>query len=231
MIKIVNYLPLPIDDYVSTNNVKFYFDYQDGSYGYNTSSTRGADTFSPFKKTLNFGVIAAGVNTLSELRTCIDYKNIYFVYGGYTPNFSTPSIPNYQVNYINGIVYASNWSMKCYKAENIPAYSKLVATTSGAAGISIIGINNDCEILVCGFNSASITTNKKYSIVYIIFGGYGPNMGSPSVSGSTVNTIAATSYDNNSYCMRLYSALNVETGATITANANSAAGVTIIGVY
>ena len=37
------------DDYVSTNNVKFYFDYQNGEYGYNTSSTRGADTFSPFK--------------------------------------------------------------------------------------------------------------------------------------------------------------------------------------
>ena len=37
------------DDYVSTNNVKFYFDYQNGVYGYNTSSSRGADTFSPFK--------------------------------------------------------------------------------------------------------------------------------------------------------------------------------------
>ena len=37
------------DDYVSTNNVKFYFDYQDGEYGYNTSPLRGADTFSPFK--------------------------------------------------------------------------------------------------------------------------------------------------------------------------------------
>lgn len=39
------------DDYVSTNNVKFYFDYQNGKYGWNSSSLRGADTFSPFRIT------------------------------------------------------------------------------------------------------------------------------------------------------------------------------------
>ena len=44
---------ITIDDYVSTNNVKFYFDYQNGEYGYNTSPLRGADTFSPFKKSLS----------------------------------------------------------------------------------------------------------------------------------------------------------------------------------
>lgn len=31
------------------NNNQFYFDYQNGEYGYNTSPTRGADTFHPFK--------------------------------------------------------------------------------------------------------------------------------------------------------------------------------------
>ena len=36
------------DGYLKTNNKYFYFDYQGGKYGYNTSSSRGADTFSPF---------------------------------------------------------------------------------------------------------------------------------------------------------------------------------------
>ena len=45
------------DDFVQTtngrlaaNNVGFYFDYKDGEYGWNSSSARGADTFTPFKQ-------------------------------------------------------------------------------------------------------------------------------------------------------------------------------------
>lgn len=42
------------DDKVSSsqliaNDKSFYFDYQDGKYGWNSSSSRGADTFLPFK--------------------------------------------------------------------------------------------------------------------------------------------------------------------------------------
>ena len=33
---------------LSANGIRFYFDYQDGQYGYNTDPARGADTFSPF---------------------------------------------------------------------------------------------------------------------------------------------------------------------------------------
>lgn len=33
---------------LTANGTKFYFDYQNGKYGYNTSSARGASTFSPF---------------------------------------------------------------------------------------------------------------------------------------------------------------------------------------
>lgn len=35
---------------LSANNNKFYFDYQNGKYGYNTDPSRGAGTFSPFSK-------------------------------------------------------------------------------------------------------------------------------------------------------------------------------------
>ena len=41
-------------------NQYFYFDYHDGSYGYNTSSSRGADTFFPFNKEAQFTIFDYG---------------------------------------------------------------------------------------------------------------------------------------------------------------------------
>ena len=38
---------------MTANNNKFYFDYQNGQYGYNTDPARGADTFSPFRPGFN----------------------------------------------------------------------------------------------------------------------------------------------------------------------------------
>ena len=37
---------------LTANSKQFYFDYKDGKYGFNTSSTRGADTFVPFSSSL-----------------------------------------------------------------------------------------------------------------------------------------------------------------------------------
>ena len=42
------------DDCCKVGNQYFYFDYHDGSYGYNTSSSRGADTFFPFNQGTTF---------------------------------------------------------------------------------------------------------------------------------------------------------------------------------
>ena len=43
---------------LTANDNQFYFDYQDGKYGYNTDPNRGADTFSPFSNGgLNYGII------------------------------------------------------------------------------------------------------------------------------------------------------------------------------
>lgn len=38
-----------IQNELTANNTKLYFDYKDGKYGYNTDPKRGADTFNPFK--------------------------------------------------------------------------------------------------------------------------------------------------------------------------------------
>lgn len=43
------YFPFALlDNSLIANSTQFYFDYQDGKYGYNTDPNRGADTFSPF---------------------------------------------------------------------------------------------------------------------------------------------------------------------------------------
>lgn len=38
---------------LTANSNQFYFDYQDGKYGFNTDPNRGADTFSPFSSGVN----------------------------------------------------------------------------------------------------------------------------------------------------------------------------------
>lgn len=42
-----------VNSSLTANNNQFYFDYQDGKYGFNTNPNRGADTFSPFKSPTN----------------------------------------------------------------------------------------------------------------------------------------------------------------------------------
>ena len=42
------YLIIPIKSALTANSKQFYFDYQNGKYGYNTDPSRGAGTFSPF---------------------------------------------------------------------------------------------------------------------------------------------------------------------------------------
>ena len=37
-----------LEDELTANGIRIYLDYKDGKYGYNTSASRGADTFSPF---------------------------------------------------------------------------------------------------------------------------------------------------------------------------------------
>lgn len=48
-IKCVNQL----NSSLTANSNQFYFDYQDGKYGFNTDPNRGADTFFPFKNSAN----------------------------------------------------------------------------------------------------------------------------------------------------------------------------------
>lgn len=50
-----NQLDTKLTNQLSVNNNEFYFDYQNGKYGYNTDPNRGADTFNPFNQGWNTG--------------------------------------------------------------------------------------------------------------------------------------------------------------------------------
>lgn len=61
-----------MQDELTVNGNRFYFDYHDGKYGYNTSPSRGADTFVPFKQATHFNLgsvsqVPSGTNLTTKL--------------------------------------------------------------------------------------------------------------------------------------------------------------------
>ena len=69
------------------NSKHFYFDYKDGKYGYNTDSSRGADTFVPFKSgaeihySKHTSVTSITIPTTEKAKFIAIYAEIY-TYGG-----------------------------------------------------------------------------------------------------------------------------------------------------
>ncbi len=57
-----------LNNQLSINGNKFYFDYQNGKYGCNTSANRGADTFIPFNdiEPIYDAIVARGVTPASD---------------------------------------------------------------------------------------------------------------------------------------------------------------------
>lgn len=57
-----------LNNQLSVSGNKFYFDYQNGKYGYNTEANRGADTFHPFSDMTEIynAVVSKGVTPASD---------------------------------------------------------------------------------------------------------------------------------------------------------------------
>ena len=53
-----------LDSSLTANENKFYFDYKDGKYGFNTDPNRGADTFNPFSGEPEY--VQTGLSTYSS---------------------------------------------------------------------------------------------------------------------------------------------------------------------
>jgi hypothetical protein len=73
-----NQLDSKLNNQLSANNNEFYFDYQNGKYGYNTDPNRGADSFRPFSSgPVNSNYTRINTTTISE-------KGMYFIYASYS---------------------------------------------------------------------------------------------------------------------------------------------------
>lgn len=125
-----------LQDEFTANNKRIYLDYKNGKYGYNTSASRGADTFHPFKEP-NVGTYTfpAGIGATVDLGedNTIRYANANNVYNtGYgngvndadnranpssfnyqsgvsaADNRANPSSVNYQSGYSQGVTNADN---------------------------------------------------------------------------------------------------------------------------
>lgn len=70
---------LRINSSLKANNNQIYMDYHDGKYGINTSSSRGADTFIPFKSDLKrFYTTITGTSALTQYTVGFNPKIILF---------------------------------------------------------------------------------------------------------------------------------------------------------
>ena len=76
---------------LSANNNHFYFDYKNGKYGYNTDSSRGADTFHPFK---DMAIINKQMTYVNVKKWTVDISNEY---------------PEYSKLTIDNICVQTNW--------------------------------------------------------------------------------------------------------------------------
>lgn len=87
---------------LTINSNQFYFDYQDGKYGFNTDPNRGADTFNPFSRSGELDTYAVNGNIVTytfknllagQRYRIILYKSVASMYGGST---SATGISNVQ---------------------------------------------------------------------------------------------------------------------------------------
>lgn len=87
----------------------FYFDSHDGKYGYNTSPTRGADTFVPFKdyQILFMGHYTGSFSGKDDTVTCNVDGKLYYAFAGYTTSYAQL--------WVNGVAQTST---AAYKNEN-----------------------------------------------------------------------------------------------------------------
>ena len=98
----------------------FYFDYQNGKYGYNTEANRGADTFHPFSDMTEIynAVVAKGVTPASDspedIATAIsqiitDVKHSVHVRWWYRGDNNGPTF-GYEATVDGARVGGSDWS-------------------------------------------------------------------------------------------------------------------------
>ena len=119
---------------MTANGNRLYMDYKDGKYGYNTSPTRGADTFVPFKRSTHYrlgttGQVPSGTNLTNTLTNL-----------GIDPNSLTSANFIYQATSVNASVHQETgaavygWGSKPLSMSYNPTTHVLTYTTGASDG-------------------------------------------------------------------------------------------------
>ena len=81
----------PLNSSLTANSNQFYFDYQDGKYGFNTDPNRGADTFNPFKGRTN-GTVTLSIPWNTSLNGSGTIKIIIQIKNGVVTSVTNPGL-------------------------------------------------------------------------------------------------------------------------------------------
>lgn len=89
-----------LDGRLTANGNKFYFDFKNGKYGYNTDPGRGADTFSPFREEIILGerLIRSGLTATTTINMA-----------DYCEDISKVTIDNFLFTITNINAYCWSW--------------------------------------------------------------------------------------------------------------------------
>ena len=137
-----------VNSSLKANNNQIYMDYHDGKYGINTSSSRGADTFIPFKSDLKrFYTTITGTSALTQYTVGFKPKIILFCVAAENRN---------SVAIYDGI------TNKCYYNGYFDTPYEIGSWVQGAYRIA--------EINDTGFKAEFLGSWSGYPVVILAFG-------------------------------------------------------------
>ncbi len=149
-----------VNNSLTANSTQFYFDYQDGKYGYNTDPNRGADTFIPFSGTLYSEFAYEQLSTTAEVSksithiaekdetiTVVQHAELYYTGASgsydYVPLTVTVNDVEQELNYILNYPKYRNMAfttISVKKGDIITATSKVIKISSKYNKFVFVGI-------------------------------------------------------------------------------------------
>lgn len=187
----------------------FYFDYQNGKYGWNSSPSRGADTFHPFKQPATETKVITG-KTTTDLGEDNNYRYIDTT-GVVNTNSGTYTASSRGASLDMG---ASN-SYRYVNTNGVPnSNSGTYTFPSGSGGTVDLGESNTYRYANAGnVYSYGVNVGKDSTPIWNVMvaaGMYGSNVTTSTNSVSLTNTNSAAVFVN----VRNYTSLNIQTGGT-----------------
>lgn len=187
----------------------FYFDYQNGKYGWNSSPSRGADTFHPFKQAATETKVITG-KTTTDLGEDNNYRYIDTT-GVVNTNSGTYTASSRGVALDMG---ASN-SYRYVNTNGVPNSNSGTYTFSSGSGETVdLGESNTYRYANAGnVYSYGVNVGKDSTPIWNVMvaaGMYGSNVTTSTNSVSLTNTNSAAVFVN----VRNYTSLNIQTGGT-----------------